>query len=161
KVTELLKNTEAAGDLDGDALSSSQEAFRVRSAEIFSRILAPLLPFIGTARHLIIGPDRGLAIIPFAALQTPDGKYAVERFLITYVASANDLLPAGRSASLPEASILLGAPSFGHSPGKEDTFDSESIAKTRAEVVAIRGKLGEGTVLTGAAASKVRLRAAR
>jgi CHAT domain-containing protein len=161
KVRDLLKTAEAAGDLDGDALVSSHETFRVRSAEVFSRVIAPLMSSLESVQHLIIGPDRGLALVPFAALQMPDGQYAIERFLVTYVASANDLLQAGPATGPAEPSVLVAAPDFGHRPNKDDEFDSKSIARTRTEVTAIRGKLGEGTVLTGTAASKARLQAVR
>jgi CHAT domain-containing protein len=161
KVQDLLKTAEAAGDLDGEALASSQEAFKKESAEVFGRVVGPLLPSLGSVQHLIIGPDRALSLVPFAALQMPDGKFAIERFLVTYVAGANDLLPAGRSSGSSEPSVLVGAPNFGHRADKDDEFDSESIARTSTEVTAIRGKLGEGTVLTGSAASKARLRAVR
>jgi hypothetical protein len=67
----LLKTAEAAGDLAGDALASSNEAFQKRSAEIFGRVLTPLLPSLGSVQHLIIGPDRALSLFPFAALQMP------------------------------------------------------------------------------------------
>lgn len=124
------------------------------SVDLFNRVLAPLLPSFRGTYHLILAPDRGLSLVPFAALQTEDGRYAIDRFLITYVNSGADLLQ-NNDVARSGPSLLIGGPDFGHAKDPaDDEWDARGTARTQSEVWAVRKKIGEGLVLTGGAATK-------
>jgi len=158
QIRSMIESAVSAGDLPDEQLDRAHEEFRAISADLSRKILWPFLPNINNAEQLIIAPDSYLTSVPFAALLTPDGRYAIEHFLITYVASGNDLLRKPVDAH-PEPSVLYGEPDFGHSRSpEEDPFDQGSISLTGSEVRSIRSVLGEGTVRTGPRANKKFLR---
>src|SRR6185503_14901595 len=51
-------------------------------------VLAPIDP----VSHLLFAPDGKLNLVPFEALVDPDGRYALERYVVSYVATGRDLL---------------------------------------------------------------------
>lgn len=61
------------------------------------RVLAPLREAAGPVSRLLISPDGALNLIPFEALVDREGKYAIERYAITYLTSGRDLLRSSTS----------------------------------------------------------------
>jgi CHAT domain-containing protein len=57
-----------------------------------AQVFRPLRPLLGGVRQLLISPDGSLNLIPFAALVDERGRYAVERYSISYLTSGRDLL---------------------------------------------------------------------
>lgn len=51
---------------------------------LYRYLLEPVEKVIGNRDRLIIVPNRGLHFLPFQALRDNDGKYMVERFIISY-----------------------------------------------------------------------------
>ena len=71
---------------------------------LHEKLIAPLQPLFGDAKHLVISPDGQLTLIPFEALRDVDGRYLVEGRLVSYVTTGRDLVrmlaprpPAGRA----------------------------------------------------------------
>ena len=57
-----------------------------------AKVFRPLRPLLENVSRLLISPDGSLNLIPFAALVDERGRYAVERYSISYLASGRDLL---------------------------------------------------------------------
>ncbi len=68
-------------------------------AEVSKLVLEPLLPHIKQAQQLVLCPDAGLWLIPWSALPTDDGKYAIERWNIRYLTAAREIVKDRRMAS--------------------------------------------------------------
>lgn len=91
------------------------------------RILEPVLGQLSGARRWIISADGELWHLPWAALPLPDGRFAVENHVISYVVSGRDLLrkptgPVGRGALVvadPDYDLTLagGPPAAGKAGG--------------------------------------------
>lgn len=83
------------------------------TAELYARLLAPLGNLPDGCDRLVISPDGELNLFPFEILRMPDGRYAIERFEITYAATGRDLI---RYASNPPGAtgyaVVMADPDF-------------------------------------------------
>ncbi len=62
-------------------------------AALASKLLLPLQPILETSDEIILCPDAGLWLIPWAALPLDEKTYAIEKWNIRFVSSARDLTP--------------------------------------------------------------------
>ena len=119
-----------------EAVRSFRRAISARSPQAMSwsreldrLIMSEIRPLLGNARGVIISPDGGLNLLPFAALVDESGRYLLERFVVSYASSGRESLPSSALPSREPALILGGA-----------DFDSPvSQASTQAQG---RGDLG-------------------
>jgi CHAT domain-containing protein len=90
--------------------------------DLARQVLHPILARIGDARHLILSPDAGLWLVPWAALPLPgdegpdEARFLVEEYQIRYVRSGRDLWRRQRSDREPSESIVLADPDFDLGP---------------------------------------------
>src|SRR5262249_54534192 len=56
------------------------------------RIMRPLRPIVGQRSRLLISPDGSLNLIPFETHVDEDGRFAIERYGISYLTTGRDLL---------------------------------------------------------------------
>jgi len=84
---------------------------------LYAELVAPAgLPL--SVRSLIVVPDDALAYLPFDALQTPDGKWLMERWAVSYAPSLSSLREiraraALRTTSPPKDLLAFGDPYYG------------------------------------------------
>ncbi len=99
-----------------DALPDPHRADVSRlSRAVDARVLQPIRASLGNSTRLLISPDGALNLIPFESLVDQAGKFAIERYAISYLSSGRDLLrmqiPRGETASpLIVANPLFGDP---------------------------------------------------
>jgi CHAT domain-containing protein len=143
-------------------------------------VLEPLRASIGRASRLLVSPDGALNLIPFETLVDTSGKFAVERYAISYLTSGRDLLRMQVRRSDGGAPLVFANPAFGEpgSPGATDTprpaqasaqrrsvtsgadlsaLYFAPIAGTGEEARAISALFPDATVLTRTEASKAAL----
>ena len=76
--------------------SSSEREFELEyqavSTQLFTMIMAPLLPDLPGAKTLYVAPDSELHRVPFAALVDASGQYLIESYDIAYLSCGRDLL---------------------------------------------------------------------
>jgi CHAT domain-containing protein/Tfp pilus assembly protein PilF len=77
------------------------------------QVFQPLRPLLGGLRTLLISPDGSLNLIPFAALVDERGRYAVERYSISYLTSGRDLLRLQVSRESKDGPLVVAGPDFG------------------------------------------------
>lgn len=108
----------AAGRGDVARLETTGEA-------LSSMLWAPLEPALENTGRIYLSPDGELNFVSFAGLRDKTGRYVVENYDLSYVASGRDLL---RGHFAPDtsgrSSALFGAPAFG------DTQDNPPPANT-------------------------------
>lgn len=160
KASDDLRRALARSDLSRDPKPVARAAY--------AKILAPIAPLLGDARHLLWSPDGALTLVPISALADADGRYVVERYLVTHLDSGRDLLRFEPDARPRQGPLLLGAPHFGALPGvspAEATHRSAELISlgrvgfpplpsTLREVNAVRAALGRGVELTGERATE-------
>lgn len=168
---ERLRAALADPDLSRDPRSAAREAFQ--------RVFAPIAPHVGDARHVLWSPDGALQLVPLGALLGEDGRYVVERRLVTYLGSGRDLLRFGARAATRQGPLLIAAPDFGALPGapaaeaplrsvarSAEGIDMGRIGfpplpSTAREIDAIHRALGRGAILTGEHATESAVKRAR
>ena len=101
-----------------------------------ARVLQPIRDMLGTPTRVLISPDGALNLIPFESLVDPTGKFAVERYGITYLSSGRDLLrmefPRGESGR----PIIFANPQFGDPDSKRSVSGERSASAARRSVTA-------------------------
>lgn len=99
-----------------ELLRSPRSSYRKPSQELYNDLLAPCLAGSGQLRQLCIVPSGALNYLPFHALVSGDGKFVVEKMLVSYAPSASALCFArDRSRQLqqekPEPALVVVASS--------------------------------------------------
>jgi len=144
----------------------SRQDVKTLARALDDTVLRPVRALIGGASHLLVAPDGALNLVPFEALRDERGRYAVERYEITYLAGGRDLLRMGTPHGATAAPLVVADPAFGEAPAPATGAASAvraagtyfaPLAGTAVEAAAIRKVLPRATVLTGARANKAAL----
>ncbi len=156
-------------------LAQRDLAFQETARDLYTQLLQPAAAQLAGKKSLIIVPDGGLWDLPFHALQTPEGRYVIENYAVSYAPSLTVLREMKRSRDAPErkpapAAMLL---AFGNpaltatgrvTPGKHRTPDAVTLtAEANADLSPLpetERQIRELRVLYGAAHSKIYLGAA-
>jgi CHAT domain-containing protein len=76
-------------------------------------VLEPIRVAFGEASRLLISPDGDLNLIPFEALVDSAGRFAVQRYSISYLGSGRDLLRMQVPRESRGGPVVLADPQFG------------------------------------------------
>jgi CHAT domain-containing protein/Tfp pilus assembly protein PilF len=82
-----------------------------------AKVFQPIRPLLGSKSRLLISPDGALNLVPFAALVDEKGRYAVERYSISYLTSGRDLLRLQLTRESKDSPLVVAAPDFGKRSG--------------------------------------------
>jgi CHAT domain-containing protein len=77
---------------------------------------AKVAPLLGEVSTLVIAPDGELAQVPFEALMDADGRWLVERYRTSYLASGRDLMRLARPSKPSSVSSVLAGIEYGEAP---------------------------------------------
>ena len=93
------------------ALSLRDAAVQRPAQALYALAFKPLLPVLGSTRHLVLAPDGQLSLIPFAALH--DGKsFLIDSFDFTYLTSGKEVLPRIEGPPASGSVVVLADPDF-------------------------------------------------
>lgn len=111
KVAEQLSSAKAEIDKLGDQVAERklQESLK----NLSSRLLDPIADRIQSSKRWEISLDAELWQIPWAALQLPDGSYAIESHDIEILTGARSLVSTKRNRVKPSRPVLFADPDFG------------------------------------------------
>ncbi len=96
-------------------------------------VLQPIRAALGDATRLLISPDGLLNLMPFEVLRDEQGRYAVERYAISYLTSGRDLLRMQVARASRSGPIVVADPDFG-----EATAESAGRPQSRPATTAAR-----------------------
>ena len=99
-------------DRDVDPQLTVAEVKQV-ARELDQKLMQPIRPLLGNARHLLISPDSDLNLIPFAALVDQQKRFLLETYDITYLSSGRDLLRQNRKGINLQNPVLFSDPDYG------------------------------------------------
>jgi CHAT domain-containing protein/tetratricopeptide (TPR) repeat protein len=148
---ELRAAVRAPGRDAGKAARSLDEA-----------VLRPVRRLVDDATQLLVSPDGALNLVAFGALVDESGRYAVERYDLSYLTSGRDLLRLGEHKESRSVSFVVGAPDFGNAAVAETGTRAIALERLRfnalvganAEVRALAALLLGARTLMGAAATE-------
>ncbi|MBO0861734.1 MAG: CHAT domain-containing protein [Chloracidobacterium sp.] len=104
-----------------------------------AKVFQSIRPLLGGKSRLLISPDGSLNLISFAALVDERGRYAIERYSISYLTSGRDLLRLQVRRESKDGPLVVAAPDFG-SRGQVEVAQSEKQDKG-----ALAGDVKEGS----------------
>ena len=90
---------------------SSREISSVATV-ITSLVIDPIRRHSPGAKIYLVSPDGALDLLPFGALQDPDGQYLVESLSFSYLTSGRDLLTENDAISPRSPPLFVGFPCF-------------------------------------------------
>lgn len=144
------------------------------------KVLRPLRGLLGNANHLLISPDGELNLIPFEAMVDENGRYLIERYSFSYLASGRELLRMGISRNSRSGPLVIADPDFGDKTlnstdgesagavrkGRRSILSGKRISDvyfaplrgTELEAESIKTILPDATVLVGANATESALK---
>ncbi len=92
-------------------------------------VFQPLQPLLGNLTRLLISPEGALNLIPFEALVDERGRYRVERYSISYLASGRDLLRLQVARKSQSGPLVIANPDFG---GRREVEATRLLKQTKA-----------------------------
>lgn len=82
------------------------------AADLHSKVMAPLLPYLQGVSSLVISPDAGLHLLPFEVLRGKGQPYLLEQYAISYVGSGRDMVRFGAVSDRSGTALLLADPDY-------------------------------------------------
>lgn len=131
-------------------------AFAAEARELYRLLLQPAAAVLQGVEGLCIIPDDSLWDVPFQALQTSTGHYALEDYAIRYAPSLSVLTSLANRPQLQTPKSFL---AFGNPSVPNDTVPSLApLPEAEKEVAAIGKLFGSAQIFTGTAASESRFK---
>lgn len=95
----------------GELARPGSPAALLLARELDQRLMQPVRPLLGDARHLFVSPEGALHLVPLAALRDEQGRWLLERYTLTHLSTGRDLL---REPAPPprEPATLIANPDF-------------------------------------------------
>ncbi len=98
----------------------NRDDVRALAQKAYTLAFKPVAAALGKTRHVILSPDGGTNLLPFAALVDERGQFLLSRYLFSYVTSGRDLVRSGPSVKARGPSTIIANPNFdgaGVAPG--------------------------------------------
>jgi CHAT domain-containing protein len=130
--------------------------------DLHQLIMKPLYNVLGGTRSLIVAPDATLNLLPMGALVDDGGKWLLESYRLTYVASGRDLLRMQWTPIPVSDDVVVANPAFGDSGAaipdgaraRQGRAVFEPLPGTAKEAQAIAALFPDATLLEGAGATE-------
>jgi CHAT domain-containing protein/Flp pilus assembly protein TadD len=155
-----------------NSLSDYKKPYKKVGNLAYQKLMKPIIPLLGNVKHILISPDGQLTQIPFEALIDDQGKFLVEKYQFSYLATGRDLVKVANSNNQTSPPLLIGGVDYsnlGTIPKNRTIASSRGSNKrsadlvslkfdylpgTLAEVNAIKGFLPNSQILSGTDASE-------
>jgi len=123
-------------------------------------VFAPIRAQLANISHVILAPDGKLNLVPFEALVDPQGHYALENYLVSYVTTGRDLLRFATPHRPQSSAVIVAGPDYGPlpSPGGPGVVSFMPLAGAVAEATDLQPYFPTAP-LTGGKATKSALAA--
>ncbi|MBD2594210.1 tetratricopeptide repeat protein [Nostoc spongiaeforme FACHB-130] len=142
--------------------------FKKLGRTLDEKLIAPIRPLLGDARHILISPDGQLTLIPFEALKDEQDKFLIQRYAFSYLTTGRDLLRLNSDVNNTSSPVVLADVDYDNqtqtvasakvsgSRGSQNRRSGDlanlifdPLAATKDEAVAIKKVLPNAQVLLG------------
>ncbi len=103
---EEMRRAKEYGELPRDRI------LKTETRAIYELVIKPIELSIKGKKHLYISPDGNLNLIPFEVLMTPEGKYLMEDYTITYIAAGRDIMRFMDDMVAKGESLIMADPDY-------------------------------------------------
>ncbi|MCG8364570.1 MAG: CHAT domain-containing protein [Pseudanabaenales cyanobacterium] len=111
-------------------------------------VFAPLRADLSPADRLLISPDGALNLIPFEVLRSPDKRYLVEDFAVSYLNSGRELTRLDLTPPSDHPPVILAYPSYGQANVAPPSDGSRSVDLGSLTVAPLDWTYDEGRSLS-------------
>jgi CHAT domain-containing protein len=111
--------------------------------------MQPIIPLLGDAKHILISPDGELTQIPFEALRNEEGKFLVEKYQFSYLATGRDLVKVANSNNQTSPPLLIGGVDYsklGTIPKNTNVASNRGSNKRSADLASLEFDYLPGTL---------------
>ncbi|MBD2436273.1 CHAT domain-containing protein [Nostoc sp. FACHB-110] len=154
--------------IDFRAALATGRTFKKLARTLDEKLIAPIRPLLGDARHILISPDGQLTLIPFEALKDEQDKFLIQRYAFSYLTSGRDLLHFQSKNHNASAPVVLADIDYNNQTqtvasakttssrglqnrgsGDLANLEFDSLPATKEEAVAIKKILPNAKLLLG------------
>jgi CHAT domain-containing protein/lipopolysaccharide biosynthesis regulator YciM len=144
-----------AKEIDKQALDLRNSFFRQGNTYkkegyvAYQKLMQPIIPLLGDAKHILISPDGELTQIPFEALRNEQGKFLVEKYQFSYLATGRDLVKVANSNNQTSPPLLIGGVDYsnlGTIPKNTNVASNRGSNKRSADLASLEFDYLEGTL---------------
>ncbi|MBD2298525.1 tetratricopeptide repeat protein [Nostoc sp. FACHB-190] len=151
--------------------------FKKLGRTLDEKLIAPIRPLLGDARHILISPDGQLTLIPFEALKDEQDKFLIQRYAFSYLTSGRDLLRLNSDVNNASSPVVLADVDYNNqtstvasakvsgSRGSQNRRSGDlanlifdPLAATKDEAVAIKKVLPNAKLLLGKDATETAIK---
>jgi len=97
-----------------------QQRLQDVSSELFDILMIPLLTSLGDRTRILICPDGLLSLNSFKMLIDTEGRFAIEKYNISYLSSGRDLIHYGETEDQSDFALVMGCPDYDLGKSLED-----------------------------------------
>ncbi|HEB02651.1 MAG TPA: tetratricopeptide repeat protein [Nitrospirae bacterium] len=105
-----------------------KKILRKDSLALYSMLIEPLKGMLKGRKHLYISPDSNLNLIPFEVFTSPDGKYLIEDFQVSYITAGRDIMRFTSKVTANKTALIFADPDYDLKPpapyAARETVDS-------------------------------------
>lgn len=102
---------------------------KASARKLDAMVMQPVRAGLGATRTVLLSPDGALNLVPFAALVDEQGKYLIESFSFTYLASGRDLVRLESRNESRQGAVVIADPEFGGNAPAASNRDSLNSQK--------------------------------
>ncbi|WP_062296602.1 CHAT domain-containing tetratricopeptide repeat protein [Nostoc piscinale] len=142
--------------------------FKKLARTLDEKLIAPIRPLLGDARHILISPDGQLTLIPFEALKDEQDQFLIQRYSFSYLTTGRDLLRFQSNYSNATTPVVLADIDYDHQnptstankkpsvptisnqrSGDLATLEFLPLSATKSEAIAIKKVLPNAKLILG------------
>lgn len=109
-----------AGEEAGRGIAERRMPTRVEEVcrNLHDRLFMPIIKAIGNGdgskgtEHIIIAPDGQICLVPFEAFISPEGKFVIEDYLISYLTVGRDVMRFGEAGIKGSGAVIVADPDY-------------------------------------------------
>jgi CHAT domain-containing protein/Tfp pilus assembly protein PilF len=103
--------------------------YRALARAVDRLVMQPVRPLLASSRRVLIAPDGGINLIPFAALVDARNEFLIKRYSFSYLTSGRDLLRLQVKQPGKQSALIIANPDFGEESNNRN--GSERILRYR------------------------------
>jgi tetratricopeptide (TPR) repeat protein len=141
-INKAIKTYRAAIVPNEQNKDSRDQTLKQAAQTLYQQLWQPLTPYLKAKKTVYLIPDGVLHLLPFKALQSPDGQYLADSMQLIQLSSARDLVLPPLEAKAQQSAIFA-APDYGDD-SQINTSTTRALDLNNIHFGALASALNEG-----------------